>query len=249
MEAEPDAPHILAIDDDPDLLQVLNTVLGFSGYRVTLCEDGEEGLEQARADRPDLIVLDVMMPGKSGIDVMMEVRADPDLENTPILFLSAVGDEAVVVQGLKGADDYVVKPFKTLELEARIRKILDREKAPAAPAGRAPERLAVQLGDDTYLVPLEQIYFIEASGKYAYAHTRNRRFLTSFSISELQEKLKPTGRFLRIHRSFIINTDCVFKLTRDERKNTVIVMADEKSSELRVSDSYLQSVKQRFGIK
>lgn len=166
-----------------------------------------------------------------------------------MLFLSAVGDEAVVVQGLKGADDYIIKPFKTLELEARIRKILDRAKAPALPSGRAPERLAVQLGDDTYLVPIEQIYFIEASGKYAYAHTRNRRFLTSFSISELEEKLKPDGRFLRTHRSFIINTDCVFKLTRDDRKNTVIVMADEKSSELRVSDSYLQSVKRKFGMK
>ena len=107
----------------------------------------------------------------------------------------------------------------------------------------------MQLGDDTYLVPLEQVYFIGASGKYAYAHTRNKKFLTGFSIGELDERLGPTGRFLRVHRSYIINTDRVFKLTRDQRKNMVIVMADDSSSELRVSDSYLQGVKQKLGIK
>ncbi len=247
-----DAPHILLIDDDPDLLSVLETVLTFSGFRVTQCENGADGLERAAADKPDLVVLDVMMPGKSGIEVMMDIRADEELKDIPILFLSAIGSEDVVVQALKGADDYVVKPFKNLELEARIRNILERTKPARAEAlrgERAPERLAVQVGDDTYLVPLDQVYFIEASGKYAYAHTRNKRFLTSFSIGELDDRLAPTGRFLRVHRSYIINTDRVFKLTRDSRKNLVIVMSDEKSSEVRVSDSYLQSVKQKLGVK
>ncbi len=253
MAAEERVPHLLVIDDDVDMLQLLDTILTMDGFRVTVCDDPNDGLRIAEAERPDLIVLDVLMPGKSGLDVMREIRSSPSLGEMPILFLSAVGDETVVVQGLKGADDYVVKPFKNLELEARIRKILARADvgAGAGPrtSGSAPERLSVRIGDDTYLVPLEQIYFVEASGKYAYAHTRNRRFLTSFSIGELDERLEPTGRFMRVHRSYIINTDRVFKLTRDSRKNMVIVMADDKSSEVRVSDSYLRAVKQKLGIK
>ena len=234
------------------MLQMLHTILSLDGFEVTVCGNGVDGVRLVEEARPDLILLDVMMPGKGGLEVMMDVRANPAIKDIPILFLSAVGEEAVIVQGLKGADDYVLKPFRTLELEARIRKILSRTSRGAreVPKGteQVPERLAVEVGDETYLVPLDHIYYFEASGKYAYAHTRDRRFLTGFSIGELEEKLKPAGRFLRIHRSFVVNTDVVQKITSDERKSMAVVMADEQATVLRVSGSYLASVKGRLGL-
>jgi DNA-binding LytR/AlgR family response regulator len=250
--AEERVPHLLVIDDDVDMLEMLDTILTTDGFRVTACDDPNDGLRIAEAERPDLIVLDVLMPGKSGLDVMREIRSSRSISEVPILFLSAVGDETVVVQGLKGADDYVVKPFKNLELEARIRKILARADGGAKSASRtngsAPERLSVRIGNETYLVPLDQIFFFEASGKYAYAHTQSRRFLTNYSIGEIEERLGPTGRFMRTHRSHVVNTDFVFKIARDERKNMVIVLSDEKGTELKVSESYVLEVKRRLGL-
>lgn len=252
MAVEERAPHLLVIDDDVDMLKMLDTILTMDRFRVTVCADPNDGLRTAEAERPDLIVLDVLMPGKSGLDVMREIRSNPSVSEVPILFLSAVGDETMVVQCLKGADDYMVKPFKSLELEARIRKILARADGGARGAprtnGSAPERLSVRIGNETYLVPLDQIFFFEASGKYAYAHTQSKKFLTNYSISEIEERLGPTGRFLRMHRSYVVNTDCVFKITRDEHKNMVVVMSDEKGTELKVSESYVLEVKRRLGL-
>ena len=251
MAANDDRTQILIIDDDADMLAMLETILSMDGFDVTVCDNGEEGLEKAEEQEPHLIVLDVKMPGKNGIDLMRELRSRPSTKDVPILFLSAIGDESVVVEGLKGAADYVLKPFRSLELEARIRNILSRSHKRAEDSTnkeQVPERLSVHIGNDTYLVPLDQIYYFEASGKYAYAHTRNRRFLTNFSIGEVEERLRRNGKFKRIHRSFMVNTDCVFKITRDERKRMLIVMADENGTEIRVSDSYAGSLKQVLGI-
>ncbi len=244
--------RVLVVDDDRELLQVLEAMLTFEGFEVDTCESGLEALTKVRAERPDLLVLDVLLPGKSGIDVMMELRADPATREIPILFLSAVGEESVVVRGLKGGDDYIVKPFKPLELDARIRKILSRGSKPSAPGAdrpaRRPSRLPVEVGNDVYLLPLDQVCFFSAAGKYAYAHTKSRKLLTGFSIGELEKKLEDDDRFLRVHRSHMVNVDCLVKITRDDSKKTVLVLADENGTRLRVSESYLKQVRSRLGL-
>lgn len=243
--------HILVIDDDIDMLKMLEAVLKLDGFKVTLCQDPEEGVATAEAVSPDLIVLDMMMPEKSGLDVMMEVRANQPTRHIPILFLSAVGDEAVVVKALKGADDYVIKPFKTLELVARITKILERaaRTAPDLPLSRSThlQRLPVQRGDETFLVPLAEIAYFEAAGKYSYAHTRSKRFLTGYSLGQLQQRLDEAN-FVRTHRSYIVNVDLIRKLTKDRSKGTLLVLADEKETRLKVSDSHLPKLKERLGL-
>lgn len=241
----------MVIDDDRNILELLGSTLSLEGYEVSLCHDSLRAVDRVETERPNLIILDVMMPKKSGIEIMLEVRANPDTKDIPILFLSAVGEESVVVKGLKGADDYVVKPFKTLELIERIRKILKRSEAQAArgsTGGEPVDRLAIKTGNETILVPYEEIYYVKAYGKYTYIHSRDKRFLSSYSISELEEKLEPTGTFLRTHRSSIINIDHVRKITKDESRNMTVVMDDEVSSELRVSDSYIPNVKNRLGV-
>jgi DNA-binding response OmpR family regulator len=122
------AERIIVIEDDPSILRGLQLNLGMEGYTVRSAPDGETGLQLARSERPDLVVVDVMLPRLGGLEVVREIRKeDPDL---PILILSAKGQEGDKVAGLRlGADDYMVKPFGLKELLARIDALLRRRRA------------------------------------------------------------------------------------------------------------------------
>jgi DNA-binding response OmpR family regulator len=119
--------RILVIEDDPSILRGLQLNLGMEGYAVRSATDGEAGLALARAERFDLLVVDLMLPRLSGLEVIRELRRDdPDL---PVLILSAKGQETDKVAGLQlGADDYMVKPFSLKELLARIGALLRRRR-------------------------------------------------------------------------------------------------------------------------
>jgi DNA-binding response OmpR family regulator len=122
------AERILIIEDDPSILRGLQLNLGMEGYTVRSAIDGETGLQLAKTERPDLVVVDIMLPKMGGLEVIRELRRDdPDL---PVLILSAKGQEADKVAGLQlGADDYMVKPFGLKELLARIDALLRRRRA------------------------------------------------------------------------------------------------------------------------
>lgn len=127
---------ILAIEDDPAILRGLADNLRFESYEVLTATDGESGYALIREKRPDLIILDLMLPKLSGYEICRKVRAEGI--QTPILMLTARGEEADRVLGLDlGADDYVAKPFSIRELLARIRAILRR----AQPAKELPDEL------------------------------------------------------------------------------------------------------------
>ena len=132
--------RLLLVEDDPTLRQALTFNLTREGYEVTSAADGEAGLEAARSERLDLVLLDVMLPGMSGIEVLRVLRREG--VTTPVIILSAKGDEIDRVVGLKlGADDYVAKPFSRPELLARIEAVLRRQRRePARP--EAQQRLA-----------------------------------------------------------------------------------------------------------
>ncbi|HYF91936.1 MAG TPA: response regulator transcription factor [Symbiobacteriaceae bacterium] len=122
--------RILVVDDDPKILKALDQALRKEGYEVLRAADGEEALQIARDDDPDLIVLDIMLPKLDGFEVCAKIRA---LNNVPILILSARGEEMDKVVGFNvGADDYITKPFRLSELVLRVRAIL-RRTASAAP--------------------------------------------------------------------------------------------------------------------
>ena len=115
---------ILAIDDDRDLTHMLKAQLERKNYRVVLASSGREGLQKAYQVRPDLIILDIMMPGMDGWEVCRRLR---ELSNVPIIMLTARSIKGDVVKGLEaGADDYLTKPFSSKELDARIQAVLRR---------------------------------------------------------------------------------------------------------------------------
>lgn len=132
---------MLLVEDEPTVRETLAESLADDGLRVTTAADGPQALERFRADRPDIVILDVMLPGMSGIEVCRILRAE---SSVPILMLTARDSELDKVLGLEiGADDYVTKPFSLRELQARIRALLRRSEIPA-PAG---EPRAVELGN------------------------------------------------------------------------------------------------------
>jgi DNA-binding response OmpR family regulator len=117
---------ILIADDEPNILISLEFLMKREGYEVHLARDGQEALELVRRERPRLVLLDVMMPKKTGFEVCQEVRNDDDIRSTLILMLTAKGRETDVVKGLAlGADAYMTKPFSTRDLVQKVREMLE----------------------------------------------------------------------------------------------------------------------------
>ena len=117
--------RILIVDDEEDVLELVRYNLEKNGYTVETAATGEEALKKVRFKKPDLMVLDLMLPGVDGLNVCKQLKSDPRTEQLPIIMLTAKGEEADIVTGLElGADDYVTKPFSPKVLVARIRRRL-----------------------------------------------------------------------------------------------------------------------------
>jgi len=126
---EDSAKKILVADDEPDILEIISYNLRKEGYEVFTASDGNEALDKARLHHPDLIILDIMMPKKTGVEVCQILRTQPEFSQTLIIFLTALSDEAVQIKGLEsGADDYVTKPVSPKVLISRVNAIFRRIK-------------------------------------------------------------------------------------------------------------------------
>lgn len=129
------AHRIVVIEDEKDIAELLRFTLQQEGYEVRCAARGQEGLELIRRGPADLALIDIMLPDLDGLEVCKRVRADRELQDLPVIFLTAKGEEVDRIVGLEmGADDYVVKPFSPRELVARIRAVLRRQdRSPAEP--------------------------------------------------------------------------------------------------------------------
>ena len=117
---------VLVVDDDPVILKLLEVNFEMEGFTVLVAHDGEEGIEVARSNQPDVIVSDIMMPKKSGLELVVALKGDATTSEIPIILLSAKAQNADVRTGLEaGADDYVTKPFEPLDLVDRVNRLLE----------------------------------------------------------------------------------------------------------------------------
>jgi two-component system alkaline phosphatase synthesis response regulator PhoP len=122
---------ILVVDDEEDIVELVKLNLAREGYKVLTCGTGEQAMEIASSKLPDLMILDLMLPGIDGLEVCRRLKSHPKTEQIPIIILSAKGEEADIVTGLElGADDYITKPFNGKVLVARVRRILRKSAAP-----------------------------------------------------------------------------------------------------------------------
>jgi two-component system, OmpR family, alkaline phosphatase synthesis response regulator PhoP len=120
---------ILIVDDEPDIIEFLNYNLKNKGYLIETASNGVEAIRKAKTFQPDLILLDMMMPEKDGLQTLRELRVMPDFEKTPVIFLTAMRDEKSEITGLEtGADDYITKPIKPELLATRVNAVLRRMK-------------------------------------------------------------------------------------------------------------------------
>ncbi|WP_216647484.1 response regulator transcription factor [Chitinophaga sp. SYP-B3965] len=118
---------ILVVDDEMDILEIISYNLKSAGYETVTAKDGLEAIQKAKIFRPDLIMLDIMMPNKNGIDTCKEIRKLPEFKETMVLFLTALNDEKSEIEGLEmGADDYIAKPIKPKLLVSRINALFRR---------------------------------------------------------------------------------------------------------------------------
>ena len=118
---------VLVVEDEEDILEVIRYNLSREGYRVSGVRDGEEGLRRIRKDNPNLVLLDLMLPGLDGLEICRRLKEDPVTRAIPLVMVTAKGEESDVVLGLGlGADDYIVKPFSPRELVARVKAVLRR---------------------------------------------------------------------------------------------------------------------------
>ena len=176
---------LLFVEDDINLVEALDLYFSAGGYEVTVAADGREGLRQMYASRPDLIVLDIMMPKLDGWEVCARIR---EVSSVPIIMLTARGQEAEKVRGLQmGADDYLTKPFSLRELEARIESVLRRTQVSPAPRER------VSYADDELVIDSER-WEVTLLGQPVELTATERKLL--FFLAENHGRVLPTSRIL-----------------------------------------------------
>jgi two-component system cell cycle response regulator len=174
---------VLIVDDQPSTRELLAELLAEQGYKLAFAGDGQEGLTQAADLIPDVILLDVMMPGMDGFEVCQRLRGDPLLAEVPVIMLTALNDRASRIYGIQaGADDFVSKPFDQLELQARVRTITQLNRYRRLHTERAKFEWVVENAEDGYLI-------LDDDGLVLYANPQARHYLglpasRSQSISE-----------------------------------------------------------------
>jgi adenylate cyclase len=194
-----DPPLILAVDDTPENLEILQLRLAANGYEVVTAADGDEGLAAAHLHRPDLILLDIMMPKRDGISVVRELKSDPGLKAIPVILVTARSDTRDVVAGLDaGGDDYLVKPFEHAALLARVRSML-RQKSMHDTIQDQSERLA------SWNRTLEERVSAQVAEMERY--NRLRRFLPE-QIANLVMGTEDEADLLRSHRRDVTVVFC-----------------------------------------
>jgi two-component system phosphate regulon response regulator PhoB len=220
------AERILVVDDEPDIVALVAYHLAKAGYRVATASSGAEAVAQARADRPALMVLDLMLPGMSGYDVLEQLRGDDATRDIAVLMLTARRVEQDRIRGLTlGADDYLTKPFSPQELVLRVQAILRRLATPGVAAtevlsigpiriDRAAHRVSLD-GQDVDLTPTEFKLLLTLAERRGRVQARGHLLETVWEaapdiqtrtvdmhIQRLRAKLGPAGELIETVRGF-----------------------------------------------
>lgn len=239
--------RILIVDDDTMLARGVQLALENQGYLVQAIDGGAQALETTLAFKPDLILLDVMMPGMDGWEVLLALRSHVMTKKTPVIMLTAVDTDSSKIKGFSlGTDDYVTKPFNLQELRCRIAAVLRRSEA--APMEDAESSIPVVTGSSgVELIRRCDVYFVEGIRNYTYVHTADGRFLSRLTLGGLEER--KIDRFMRVHRSFIVNLDHVKGCGWANKSSYRLHLADLAETEIPVSRTLVPAVQRQLGLR
>ena len=178
---------VLIADDEPDILEILKYNLAGEGYEVVTAKDGDEALEKARRTQPDLVVLDVMMPKKTGVEVCQILRSQASFKETLIIFLTAVKDESTQIRGLEtGADDYISKPVSPKVFLSRVNALfrrLNKKEVKTLTIENLtidPERFIIQVGNEDIILAKKEFELL-----YLLAQKPGRVFLRNEILNQV----------------------------------------------------------------
>lgn len=229
---------ILVIEDEKTIRENILTLLTEEGYGVITAKNGEEGVANARMEKPDLIICDIMMPGIDGYDVLRQMAANPETNSIPFIYLTAKLEKDDFRKGMHmGADDYIFKPFKAEDLlksiEARFKRIqVFKGEFPETEPERNAERYAIEdrifitVSGKPTLIKIKDIVFVSAENQYSSLKMQDdKSYLLRKSISSWQAIL-PEKVFLRIHRSMIINLDYIVKIEKSYNSSFIVYLKD-----------------------
>jgi len=245
-------PQILVVDDDPGIVELIRLNLEGEGLDVIPAYGGAECLSYLQTARPDVIVLDIMMPNVDGWMVLMKIRDNPRTADIPVIMLTAkTQDLAKILAFRQGAQQYVTKPFNPAELAARIQSLVGTRVTNAGAAAGVSstaslQKIAVRKAGKTVLVPTDEIVFVSARNKSTYVHTVDEQFLTDFSLADLAEKYGRAG-FHRTHRSYVVNLNRIREIVYDGGEHFV-VLQDAAETRVKIARRQVRRFRQAVGL-
>lgn len=244
-------PKVLVIDDKKDLVKVIKVNLEHEGYRVETAYDGEEALSKVARIRPDLIILDIMLPRIDGWEVLSEVRGDAKTSATPVIILTAKTEEVSKLLGFNlGTDDYITKPFSIQELMARVNAVLRRFRLAREQAEAKPLEFAkIPISSSSKgmgLIDQDQIFYARAIHNYSYVCDYEGKHLTHLTLAQLEARLPDF--FMRVHRSYIVNLRQISRVFSPARSSYKIQLKDKDGTAVPVSRNRVRQLKGRLGL-
>ena len=237
--------RILLVDDSVELVRGLSTLLRNEGYEVNALYTGAGVADAVTLQRPDVVVLDVMMPGTDGWEALRRIRANPGNARVEVMMLTAKNGEDAKVYGLEhGADDYLSKPFTIREFRARIEAMMRRaHRSRTEPTGVT---IPVVASPGIRFVDVSEIVYVTGVRNYSYVHTYDGRFLCRQRLGDLSARDLPG--IMRVHRSYLVRLGAVQECGWPSRSSFQLVMADGAGTAIPVSRSLVREVRARLGV-
>jgi len=238
-----DRQKIMLVEDDAELVRGLGRLLESDGFDFVPVTASMHAIPVALREQPDLIVLDVMMPGADGWEVLARLRASSTLSTTPVMMLTAKSSVEDRVFGLlSGADDYLTKPFALQEFRARVTALLRRTGMGSQSGGL--RRLPVISEVGQVLVDVNSVLHIEGMRNHSLVVSQDGSYDSRMSLSDIGKKAGPD--LMRVHRSHIVNLNAVRGCRWATKSAFVVLLTD--GSEVPVSRTLVAEVRQRLGL-
>ncbi len=244
-------PRILVVDDKRDLVKVIRVNLEHEGYRVETAFNGVEAMSKVTKIKPDLVILDIMLPKMDGWEVLSQIRGNAKTSDTPVIILTAKTEEVSKLLGFNlGTDDYITKPFSIQELMARVKAVLKRFSMVKEPGEKQSLKVAkvpvVLNSRGVGLVDQDQIFYAQAVHNYTYVYGNNEKYLTHFTLAQLEMRLQ--DYFMRVHRSYIVNLRKVDRVFSSSGSSYKIQLNDKEKTVVPVSRNRIKQLKERVGL-
>lgn len=239
---------ILVVEDEPGIAQMLKLQFELEGFTAKIASGGLEALKMVESEKPDLIVLDIMMPRVDGWEVLFKLKSQPSTREIPVIILSAKSEDISKITAFRmGADDYLVKPFSLDELVVRTKKALERRAKGGGKKEERLEKLPVETeGKVVFLNPADIIFF-HSYELQTDIYLKDKVITTPLSLTDFELKLRG-WHFFRTHRSYLVNLDRVKELVYLPNRTCLLLLDDLEETKVPVSRRTVPELKKKLGI-